>query len=205
MVLMVFIWGMLVAFPALIVESIAIEILLPIVSVPSIIADIVKYLFVVSVAEEIAKYLVVKFRVIDRTIQLDEPVDAMEYMIISALGFAAIENIFLLTPLFDSQFVPTLNLAFSRFIGATFLHVLASATIGYYIALSLYKPHKKTRLLIHGFLIAILMHGFYNIFVTKAVSQPYLFVAVVIIIGFSAYMISKYFQKVSSMKSITQI
>src|SRR3990167_7499063 len=166
MVLMVFIWGMLVAFPALIVESIAIEILLPIVSVPSIIADIVKYLFVVSVAEEIAKYLVVKFRVIDRTIQLDEPVDAMEYMIISALGFAA---------------------------------------IGYYIALSLYKPHKKTRLLIHGFLIAILMHGFYNIFVTKAVSQPYLFVAVVIIIGFSAYMISKYFQKVSSMKSITQI
>jgi RsiW-degrading membrane proteinase PrsW (M82 family) len=51
-------------------------------------------------------------------------------MIISALGFAAIENIFLLTPLFDKDFTATLHIAFSRFLGATLLHVLASATIG---------------------------------------------------------------------------
>lgn len=203
MVLKIFIWGMLVAFPAVIVEAIAIEVLLPLISVPEIVLDSIKYLAVVATTEEISKYLVVKFRVIDITRQLDEPVDAMEYMIISALGFAAIENVMLLTPLFGDSFVPTLRLTFSRFIGATFIHVLASATIGYYLALSLYRPDKKASLLIHGFSIAILIHGFYNILVVSMQDYPYLLFPLALIISSSAYVISIFFKKVSKMKSIT--
>lgn len=205
MILNVFIWGMLVAFPAIIVEAIAIEFLLPLINVPEIVFDSIKYLLIVAAVEELSKFFVVKFKVIDSTLQLDEPIDAMEYMIISALGFAAIENILLLTPLFQDSFLPTLQLTFSRFIGATFIHVLASATIGYYLALSLYMPQKKVSLLIHGFSIAILIHGLYNILIIRMGDYPYLLLPVAFIISLSAYVISIFLKKVSEMKSITKI
>jgi RsiW-degrading membrane proteinase PrsW (M82 family) len=41
---------------------------------------------------EIFKYLVVRFKVIKNP-AFDEPTDIMLYMIIAALGFAAVENI----------------------------------------------------------------------------------------------------------------
>ena len=42
--------------------------------------------------EEVSKYLVVKFRIL-KDKAFDEPVDAMIYLIVGALGFAAAENI----------------------------------------------------------------------------------------------------------------
>jgi len=203
MILRIFIWGVLVAFPVLIAESILIELALPHIPLHPLALTAVKYLLIVAVVEELFKYFAVKFEVIDSTGQIDEPTDTMIYMIAAALGFAAIENVILLTPLFEDNFVPTLQLTFSRFVGATFIHVLASATIGYYIALSFARPDKKLRLLIHGFVIAICIHGFYNILVVRMSDYPYLLLVVALIIGLSAYTISVYFKKVSKMKSIT--
>jgi RsiW-degrading membrane proteinase PrsW (M82 family) len=147
--------------------------------------------------------LVVYLRVFKKTIELDEPTDAMIYMIISALGFAAIENIFLLTPLFDKDFTATINIAFSRFLGATLLHVLASATIGYYLALALHKPSKTFQLLIHGFILAIILHGLYNIFIVQ-LEQNFAFIfPVALMIVSTIAAISIFFKKISKMGSIS--
>lgn len=204
MILSVFIWGMLIAFPAILVENLSIGIL-DYLSLPPLIYTSVLYFIIIALTEELLKFLVVYLRIFKRTIELDEPTDAMIYMIISALGFAAIENIFLLTPLFDKDFIATLNIAFSRFLGATLLHVLASATIGYYLALSLANPKKKLPLLIHGFALAIILHGFYNIFIVR-MEENFAFVfPVALMIVSTAAAISIFFKKLSKMRAVTQI
>lgn len=203
MVLRVFIWGMLIAFPAILIENGFIGFIqtLPL-------SDGIKLILIffigVAVVEEGLKFFVVKFRVL-RTTQLDEPTDAMIYMIISALGFAAIENILILTPLFAQDFVPTLGIVFSRFVGATLLHVLASSILGYYLALSLFKPNKRFPLFIHGFTLAVLLHGFYNILVVQLPERLYLIIPLALIMISAAVLISILFRNLSKMKSISII
>lgn len=202
MIIKMFIWGILVAFPAILIEN-GIITLVEMSSWSHAIKTAVIYFIGVALVEEMLKFLVVKFRVLKRTTQLDEPTDAMIYMIIAALGFAAIENVLILTPLFKNGFAPTLGIAFSRFIGATFLHVLASSTIGYYLALSLFRPKEKIKLLIHGFALAILLHGFYNILVIQLEESFYFILPLGLLIISSAVLISIFFKKLSRMKSIT--
>ena len=198
MLLRIFIWGMLIAFPAILIENTAIE-GLKIFSLPSLPYTLIIYFVGVAATEEILKFLVVYFRVIRRTNELNEPVDAMIYMIVAALGFAAIENIFLLTPLFSQDFTSTLGIAFSRFLGATLLHVLASAIIGYYLALTLFKPYKKFPPLIPGFILAILLHGFYNIFVIYMEEYSYFIFAVGLLLISALVLVSIYFKKLNSL------
>lgn len=201
MVLSIFIWGMLVAFPAILLENLAISFVRA-AGLPSLLELATVYILGVALIEEAVKFAVVRFKVLNTT-ELDEPVDAMIYMIIAALGFAAIENVFLLTPLFAKGLLPTLELAFLRFTGATFIHVLASATIGYYLALSLYDPSKKFSRLIHGFLFAILLHGLYNILVIQMEDHfPFLF-PVAFLIVFSAAGVSMFFRRLARMQSIS--
>lgn len=204
MVIRVFIWGMLIAFPAILIENTTIE-ALGVFSLPSLPYALILYFVGVAATEEILKFLVVYFRVIKKTNELDEPTDAMIYMIIAALGFAAIENIFLLTPLFDKNFLDALGIAFSRFVGATLLHALASAIIGYYLAISLLKPSKKFSTLIHGFTLAILLHGFYNIFIIYMEDQFYFIFVVALMLISAVVLISMFFKNLSKIKSITQI
>jgi len=199
MIIRVFIWGMLIAFPAILIENFAIDglKLLPLPSLPN---TLIVYFIGVAATEEILKFLVVYFRVIKRTNQLDEPVDAMIYMIVAALGFAAIENIFLLVPLAANGFLSTLEITFSRFIGATLLHALASAIIGYYLALSMFRARKKFLPLIHGFTLAILLHGFYNIFVIYMEEYFYFVFAVGLLMISAVVMISIFFKNLSKLR-----
>ena len=55
------------------------------------------YIFLgVATIEEIAKFLVIKIKVL-KSSELDEPLDIPLYMIIAALCFAAVENILVLS------------------------------------------------------------------------------------------------------------
>jgi len=202
MVLMIFVWGMLIAFPAILIENVIIW-AIESISLPEMLSLVVVYFLGVAVTEEALKFFAVKFRVLGRTFQLDEPIDAMIYMIIAALGFAAIENIFLLAPLLEKDFVANLGLVFSRFIGATFLHVLASAIIGYYLALALFQPAKRFLLLIHGFALAIILHGLYNILVIQMEESFYFVFPIAAMILFTATLISTFFKRLLKMKSVS--
>ena len=161
LVLRVFLWGMLAALPAILLESGA-KTLMEIFS-PSLILEISYWFLSVALIEELLKYLVVRGEILKNP-EFDEPVDAMLYMIIAGLGFAASENILI----FLSQVLPSFNLGsvfallFFRFLSATFLHALASGTVGYFLALSFFAKKKKPSLLVLGLGIAALLHGFYD-------------------------------------------
>ena len=91
-------------------------------------------------------------------------------MVVVALGFAAAENaLFLLSPLSGLTLAQTIITGDYRFVGATLLHVLASATIGGALALSFYKPRwKKALYLLVGVILSISLHGLFNVFIMNA-------------------------------------
>ncbi len=97
-----------------------------------------------------------------RTKFYDEPVDALIYMITAALGFAAAENFLFIVNSVDS--VSALQTGGMRFIGATLLHTLASATIGGLLALTFNRNRfVKFIALILGILTATMLHTSFNV------------------------------------------
>lgn len=121
-----------------------------------------------AATEEIFKFAGAYFIVLKRRV-VDEPIDAVIYMITIALGFAALENtLFLLNPLIEGDFVNTIINGNLRFLGATLLHTLSSAMIGVMIALSFYrrKTLKKAYVFL-GLILAIALHTLFNFFIMR--------------------------------------
>ena len=153
---------------------------------------------VAPILEEIAKYLVVRLKVI-RHSEFDEPVDAMIYMIVAALGLAAAENLLYLAA-FD---VDPLFFSAIRFIGATFLHALCSAIVGYYLALSFFNLKNRFKLICTGLLMAIVFHGLFNFFMIKFSGGSDLFgIALVLLLAGLAIFVIYGFEKVKKLKSV---
>ncbi len=127
-------------------------------------------LFIIGIAiiEEIFKFLAA-YLVNEKSRYFDEPVDAMIYMITAALGFATIENFFVVKNSLDVVTLKTifdmLNAVSLRFIGATLLHALASGIVGYSWALSFFKKSKNAIWI--GLLIAVAVHAIFNFFVVQ--------------------------------------
>ncbi len=127
-------------------------------------------LFIVGIAviEEIFKF-VAAYLVNEKSKYFDEGVDAMVYMITVSLGFATVENFFIVKGGLDvanlANILTTLNSVGLRFIGATLLHALASGIVGYYWALDHFK--KSRNALLTGLLLASAVHALFNFFVVK--------------------------------------
>jgi protease PrsW len=120
-------------------------------------------LFGAAFIEEVAKYLAVLIFIFWRP-EYDEPADAMIYLITAALGFAAVENIFYLSGAFGIEFghgIDTLNL---RFIGATLLHALSSAVLGFFIASAFFRSQlRREEAVFFGIVFATLLHALFNL------------------------------------------
>ena len=116
--------------------------------------------------EEVSKFLFVYYIALKRK-YVDEPVDDIIYLIVSALGFVTFENTLFLTEfLRDGDLMGTIINGNMRFIGASLIHVMSSAVIGIMMGLSYYKT-KKNKILytISGILIAIVLHTSFNLFI----------------------------------------
>lgn len=126
-------------------------------------------------SEEFLKYLVVKWQVLKNP-DFDEPIDAMIYLITSALGFAATENLINVFSIPDVNMQLAFSQAMVRFLSATFLHTLTSGILGYFIARSLIRFKRKNLIFASGFLLAVALHSFYNylawIFNTEKIVAP---------------------------------
>lgn len=106
------------------------------------------------------------------TAEDDEPIDAVIYMIVAALGFVAMENtLFLRDPLISGNLTSTLITNNLRFIGATLLHVMSSATVGIFLALS-FKKTKELKILYAcaGLILAVILHSIFNLFIMNSES-----------------------------------
>lgn len=120
-----------------------------------------------------------------RSRAMNEPIDAVIYMITVALGFAALENaLFMLDPLAGGFLTETLLTGNFRFIGATLLHTLSSATVGIMIALSFYlKDDLKRAYTLTGIVLAIALHALFNFFILKSDGANILSIFLVVWIG----------------------
>ncbi len=126
-------------------------------------------IFVWVIIEEILKYSAALIVVLwNRAV--DEPIDTIIYMITIALGFSALENaLFIFNPLTDGNYMESFITGNFRFLGATLLHVLASATVGIAMAFSFYKRSSvKIISACIGLFIAILLHALFNLFIMNA-------------------------------------
>lgn len=84
-----------------------------------------------GVIEEIFKF-VAAYMVVRKSRFFEEPIDAMIYMIVAALGFALTENIAIMLNV--SAVGEAFNVITLRFVGATLLHALSSGVLGFYWA-----------------------------------------------------------------------
>lgn len=113
------------------------------------------HLFLLAAFEEVLKFAVVYCWVLRRK-EFDEPIDAMIYMVVAALGFATVENI--ATAIRATNGIELLTL---RFIGATLLHSLSSGIVGYYWARGIIAC-KQVKYVAAGLLLAIIFHTLFN-------------------------------------------
>ena len=119
-----------------------------------------------------------------KTQEADEPVDWMLFMIISALGFAALENVLVLTSYHEviTSF-KALEVMVWRFLSATFLHALCSGALGYFWALS-FSKNRKIYFWVSFVAIASL-HAFYNWSIMNVTGLNKFLLPLAILIGLS--------------------
>lgn len=152
-----FIAGMAAVFPVLFAERYA-----------ATFASGTLLLLLWAIVEEIFKFGAA-YIVALRSSVFDEPLDAVVYMVTAALGFSAFENmLFLMGPIEQGDLLKTIVTGDLRFIGATLLHTLSSATIGIALALSFYKSKAVRRMSAFiGVILATLLHTFFNFFILQ--------------------------------------
>src|SRR3989344_5604411 len=168
---------------------------------PSIFAFSSAHFFLwAALVEEVVKYWSVKFTVLNNP-DFDEPVDAMIYMITASLGFAAIENILVL---FRSS-TESVNLALHvwalRSVGATLLHALSGAIIGYFLALSWFYFEHQKKLITIGIILATLFHFTFNVLVFSFPDSRDGFIYSLILLLIFAGLVQTLFRKVRERSS----
>jgi RsiW-degrading membrane proteinase PrsW (M82 family) len=124
-------------------------------------------MLILALVEEVSKFGGAYF-IIRKNPDFDEPIDAMIYMVVAALGFATIENIGVFVGQHNpavASFAPTisamLETASFRFVGATLLHTLTSAILGYYWAIAI-RDFNDRKYLFLGIATATVLHSIFN-------------------------------------------
>jgi len=141
-------------------------------------------LFFWALIEETLKYANAHIVAL-KTRFVDDAMDPIVYMITSALGFAAAENIlFLFEPLANGQIHESILTLSARFVGATLLHIIASGLIGIAIGFAFYKSKttQKAAILL-GILSATILHTAFNSFIIKLEAEHKIWVFAVLWTG----------------------
>jgi protease PrsW len=155
-----------------------------------------------ALVEEVVKWLAV-FVVVLRNPEFDEPVDAMVYMLTSAMGFAAMENILVINRVIGDGLTATIGIWGLRFAGATLLHALSAALLGYFIALSwFYFSHRKA-LFFSGLALATVFHWVFNLFISQMRQSISLLFSTLLLMAM-AFLISALFDKIKERDSLTR-
>jgi len=122
--------------------------------------------------EELSKFIFIYFIALRNKTVANEPVDDIIYLIVGALGFVTLENtLFLMDPIGKGDVIKTIINSNMRFLGASLVHIMSSATIGICIGLSFYKNLKeKRKYWIFGIILAIMLHTAFNLFIINEVT-----------------------------------
>ncbi|MDP2598748.1 MAG: PrsW family intramembrane metalloprotease [Candidatus Liptonbacteria bacterium] len=141
------------------------------------------YLVGLAAIEETVKFLAA-YMSVHKNREFNEPVDAMIYTTVAALGFATIENLGALNNSSGGTAMLSgiLTTTSIRFVGATLLHSLTSGFVGYYWALGIREFGIK-KYLFAGLALATILHTIFNYLIINFGNLIYI-VVFLIIIGF---------------------
>ena len=160
---------------------------------------------VAPLVEETAKYGAVHLA-LNKNRVLDEPVDGMIYVIVAALGFAAIENvlaIFSIIPVGSPGYLSaTFNFMSMRFISAVALHGLSSGIAGYYFS-RFYFIKRNPVLILKGLFLATILHGTYNFLITKN-GEIFPVILTGVVLGAAAVLVIYLFNRLKHHKTYQQ-
>lgn len=164
-------------------------------------------IFIIApIVEEVAKYGAVHLS-LNKNPVLNEPVDGMIYVIVSALGFAAIENVFAIfsfIPVGSFEYLSaTFNFMSMRFISAVALHGLASGIVGYYFS-KFYFFERKPILIFKGLFLAIALHSAYNFLIIRNDEGTLPLFLIGIILGSAAVLVLYFFNQLKHYKIYQQ-
>lgn len=122
-----------------------------------------------ALIEELLKFGAAYFVAL-KTRFVDEPIDSTIYLITSALGFSALENMFfLINPLSSGSFAEGLVTINLRFVGATLLHVISSGAIGIALGWAFYKSKTAKKMAVFvGLAVAVILHTLFNSFIINS-------------------------------------
>ena len=216
MVVKMFLWGMALAPLAIALELLLIWLLSPgtnpfdLISQTqsaSVIKIVLSATLIPALVEEYLKYSAVKFRILKNS-EFDEPTDAMIYCLIVGLGFAAIENLLILFKITYPDFGQVFGIISLRFLGATLVHALASAIVGYWLAFGILHNKERKVFISIGLGLAILFHTCYNYLIitiarlTDSGQKMILISSVAALMVFTALVVSYYFRKLKKQQSI---
>jgi RsiW-degrading membrane proteinase PrsW (M82 family) len=142
-----------------------------------------------ALIEEAMKFAAAHFAV-GKSPVLQDPVDAMIYMIVAALGFATLENIGAITSIASANtaagqgalLISIFETVSLRFVGATLLHSLTSAIVGYHWALGMVR-RKVPHYIATGLIIATILHATFNYLILNYADVGYS-ILFLLVIGF---------------------
>lgn len=207
LIIYVFLAGMVSAIIGYFLQRGALDSLIPFLEnkgLSSALLFFISGFIVVAFSEELLKYLAV-FCTVRHNSEMDEPVDIIVYLIVAALGFAALENLLYLYT--ENPVISDMALQSAiRFVGATFLHALASGILGIFLLYSWRKGRQA--LLFFGLGAVTLLHGIYNMIVSlldTTLGEIYFIFSVVLLILFlfaMAATLSWGIERAKEMKSI---
>lgn len=125
-----------------------------------------------ALIEELVKLLGAHFAGL-RTRFCDDAVDPAIYLVTTALGFAAAENILFLFDAFsDGDVSKGVTTIIFRSVGATVVHIISSGIVGIAIGWAFYKSKVLKRIaLVVGLAVAVALHAAFNGFIINAGEQ----------------------------------
>jgi RsiW-degrading membrane proteinase PrsW (M82 family) len=119
-----------------------------------VLRSLLSALFVAAIPEEFVKLaILVGYNM--RHKAFDEPMDGIVYGVVASLGFATLENMLFV-------FEGGLSVAASRAFTAVPLHAFVGAIMGFYVGKAFFATAHKSRIILKGYGIAVLLHTLYD-------------------------------------------
>jgi protease PrsW len=165
-ILVVFFAGMVSVLAAIVLESVFYEMggFIQKIAILGFISFHVVTLIVFAFIEEIVKAAAAFFTAF-KTPLVDEPVDAMIYLVTAALGFAALENALFIAETVKAGIHQSILVSAFRFSNAVLIHISASSIVGAGFAFSFFHRKRRPVEVFFALIMATFIHFLYNFFV----------------------------------------
>lgn len=108
--------------------------------------------------------------------KFNEPMDGIVYAVVIGMGFAVVENIYYCMP--NNEYM----LALVRNFTAVPSHAVFGVILGYYVGLAKFSKN-KIKYILQGFLLAVGIHGLYDIFLFQEYNDSLMLLATGVLIG----------------------